>query len=305
MQALSLIDFTPAQRMAAEEALSLPEAPVYDEAGNLQPMAALADLLRRVPWLADQYAAHGIDEQVLRDTLTDIPIWMETCYRRTGEWGMLEYAWLDNHLSMRLFRVGRLQYILGQSRVPGYAYRGPAGEIATLLQDGWSQLADGSVRGIPVSREGFADAAPITMGPDWQCILRPVDPVLDVHIPEGMPLKVEDAKASLARASGFFRRHLQSGPLHAFVCESWMLDWALPQIVPGSNLAHFQQLFYCVPWAESSDRQMLERVYGPGIQRPQDGPQNTSLQRAITLWYDQGKRCRDAYGYIPIQQGGA
>lgn len=325
---LDILELSAEQRQAAEAALLLPEEPAVDESGNIRPMHALAVILRQVPGMAAEYARLGIPETVLRDTLSDLRIWMNTCKRLTGEWGLREYTWLTEHVNLRLFRLGRLQFAPGKCAVPAVVYAKDDGEVITLARDGdrftrsgeadganglhdpqaWTATLDEdeqTITGFRIAPEGLAVQLPVTLQRDaWACVLRPGDPVLDVHIPEGEPLRPEAVRDAFAQAPAFFARHWPDADRpRAFVCESWLLDWALQAIAPDSNVARFQKLFYCVPFA-GSDKQTMERVFDFGMTAPVLSENSSRLQRAVYDWYGQGNRCRDAYGYIPIDAGG-
>ena len=328
MHYMDLLGLTEEQRRAAEAALACPPESALDEAGHVRPVAALAEILRGVPALAARYEALRIPQQVLRDTLSDVPIWMNTCKRLTGTWGLLEYGWLSHHVAGRLFRLGRLQFMPQPSQVPALAYGRPGGEVATLAQTGHRYTATGEadgcngicdpqawtatyhedareISGDRITPEGKALRERTVLRKDegWTCLLKPGDPVLDVHIPEGSPLTPVEVSASFAQAPAFFREHLHMQAVRAFTCESWLLDWALPHILPGGNVAAFGQRFYRVPHV-GSDAQTMERVYGVEASRPVLTAQSSRLQRGVYAWYEKGERCRDAYGYIPLDAQG-
>lgn len=54
----------------------------------------------------------GISDNVYFDTFSDIRIWCDVCYRDFGVYGIEEYNWLQEHLQLRLYRLGRLQFQL-------------------------------------------------------------------------------------------------------------------------------------------------------------------------------------------------
>ena len=58
----------------------------------------------------EQYRALGIGDDVYFDTFSDIRIWCLNCARYYGEYGIDEYGWLQEHVQLRLFRLGRLQF---------------------------------------------------------------------------------------------------------------------------------------------------------------------------------------------------
>ncbi len=64
---------------------------------------------------------------------------------------------------------------------------------------------------------------------------------LSVHIPESGPLTPEAVQDSFERAEAFFARHHPDHPVERLHCSSWLLDPALAEELPGSNLAAFQQ----------------------------------------------------------------
>ncbi|MBB6735980.1 acyltransferase domain-containing protein [Cohnella zeiphila] len=58
----------------------------------------------------EEYRALGIGDDVYEDTFSDIRIWCLTCARDHGEYGIEEFHWLQEHVQLRLFRLGRLQF---------------------------------------------------------------------------------------------------------------------------------------------------------------------------------------------------
>lgn len=65
--------------------------------------------------------------------------------------------------------------------------------------------------------------------------------VISTHIPRGDSLLRADVDASLAAAAPFFAEHFAEHGALDVHCASWMLDPRLPELLPGSKLAHFQQ----------------------------------------------------------------
>jgi hypothetical protein len=60
--------------------------------------------------LYEEYKNREIDDSVYYDTFSDIHIWCMDCKRQFGEYGLQEYRWFKEHLRLRLFRLGRLQF---------------------------------------------------------------------------------------------------------------------------------------------------------------------------------------------------
>lgn len=57
-----------------------------------------------------EYQIRGISDQYYYDTFSDIQIWCLNCKRDFNEYGIEEYNWLQEHVQLRLFRLGRLQF---------------------------------------------------------------------------------------------------------------------------------------------------------------------------------------------------
>lgn len=75
------------------------------------PLADLAWILEAVLPIREQYARLGIPESIYWDTVKDIRIWADHCREKTGKHGVLKRAWLSNIPQMRIFRIGRVQYM--------------------------------------------------------------------------------------------------------------------------------------------------------------------------------------------------
>ena len=78
------------------------------------------------------------------------------------------------------------------------------------------------------------------------------DPVLEVHIPRGMPLRYEECEASFAQAKVFFKKYYPEFPQEWCICHSWLLDETiLPLFGENSNVAKFQTFFTPIQKNES------------------------------------------------------
>ena len=65
--------------------------------------------------LKDKYKEMKIPESILIDTLKDIERWTNTWSDIKGKLYLGECSWLSRHLSMKLFKLGRLQFCMGQA----------------------------------------------------------------------------------------------------------------------------------------------------------------------------------------------
>ncbi len=76
------------------------------------PLFCLAVILSLAVRAGEKYISLGIGEKIYYDTMSDIKIW----YDKTGGRGIKNYGWLKNHVKAELFRLGRLQFQLYESK---------------------------------------------------------------------------------------------------------------------------------------------------------------------------------------------
>ena len=67
--------------------------------------------------LETKYKEKGISEEILLDTLSDLVIWTKVWSEIKGELYLGELEWLKRHLSMNLFKLGRLQFCFGKAKM--------------------------------------------------------------------------------------------------------------------------------------------------------------------------------------------
>ena len=80
------------------------------------------------------------------------------------------------------------------------------------------------------------------------------EPLIEVHIPKGKPLKEEDCLDSFAQAKAFFPKYFPDFPQEWCICFSWMLDESiLPLLGENSNIAKFQKQFQIIWKTEADD----------------------------------------------------
>ncbi|MDO5285328.1 MAG: acyltransferase domain-containing protein [Actinomycetia bacterium] len=125
--------------------------------------------------------------------------------------------------------------------------------------------------------------------------------VLDTHIPENGPLTPERVDESLQRAADFYTRHFpEHGPYRVAVCDSWLLDPQLATMLPGSNIARFQQRFTLLDQSRPCDQAALDFVFrAPGTDRSRL-PRDTALQRGMLDLLDAGGHIEARVGWLPL-----
>ena len=134
-------------------------------------------------------------------------------------------------------------------------------------------------------------AEPIVYG---NTVIRHGDPVLSIHIPSDCgPFDREARLASYREAVEYFGR-----PLLA-ICDSWMLYPPYDVLfAPTSNLADFRREFTLFR-TERLERCTLWNVIGPAYkQDPSAWPENSSLQRALKTYAQNGGSFGTACGIL-------
>ncbi|MFV0427073.1 MAG: acyltransferase domain-containing protein [Beutenbergiaceae bacterium] len=129
--------------------------------------------------------------------------------------------------------------------------------------------------------------------------------VLDVHIPRTGSLAPPSVDEAFALAVATFARHFPDYPPVAFACTSWLLDPALSELVPGSNLASFQQRWTLAGTGYQADESVLYFVFNRRVGADEpitlDGlPRNTRLERAVLDHLSAGEHWRAFSGTAPL-----
>ena len=60
--------------------------------------------------LRQKYREKGIGEEIMRQTVSDMPVWLNIWSELKGGMYLGELDWFDWHFTMKLFKLGRLQY---------------------------------------------------------------------------------------------------------------------------------------------------------------------------------------------------
>ncbi|MBQ9968495.1 MAG: DUF5596 domain-containing protein [Oscillospiraceae bacterium] len=218
----------------------------FDLNGEQTPMWHLLHALFRCDALERRYTERKIPREILMDTLADIVVWAENQYLVHGDIGLCEAPWLEGHLQMKLFCLGRLQFKMERA-------------IASNEKYG---LTEG-------------------------------DAVIEVHIPQGAPLDMEDVHASYRSAKPFFETFFPEYRYQHLVCGSWLLDHHLKGFLkPTSNILKFASEYEVIHWIPSNDA--MRRLFEFN---PNKGPENT-FQKNVRTFVENGGQLLEGYGIL-------
>ncbi len=289
------------------------QAELQEDAGKYNLLLALSG----IPGALEIHRQRNIPENISRDTLKDISVWTKF-FRGKNIIGVAAETlnWCKGYLTGKLFRLGRLQFKYCQF-YDIYVFRNrTSGKTIALLQgntvlnnkglyDGtngvfdenaWTsklEINDRLANGFPIKPDGYASKKLISLSLDeWEKILIPGNPMLDIHIPADGSMSNEACTESIAQANHFFSKHFPELHFKGFVCRAWFLDPQLNNILPASsNIVKFQHSCYLFP-TSGGETNTITRVFGgeyintPNAELPRD----TSLRRAIADFMKKGGR---------------
>ena len=194
----------------------------------------------------------GFPEAVWRDTLTDLPVWLRNEKRNAGVTGLGPLA---REWEVILYHGGVTRH----------------GRLECNSEYFFKQESLRDSKGNIILAEG--------------------DPLINLHIPEDGPMKIADCGESMRRMADFFDRYRQDFKWKGFVCQSWLLDRQLCNMLPASsNIVKFQKLG--VKYFIAETQSTLFRIFG---NTPPDKVVNPStLQRnAAEFLRNGGKFCSE------------
>lgn len=151
------------------------------------------------------YAAKGIPQEVLIESMSDLGIWLRNAKRNYNVIGLRQARpWEADVFHGNVMRFGRLEC--------NYAHY--------------------------YTRDPICDK-------DGKVLLQNGDAVINMHIPEDGPMDMDECRKSMERMRAFFAEYRKGYDWKGFLCESWLLDTQLRAMLPeNSNIVKFQDIGY-------------------------------------------------------------
>lgn len=286
--------------------------------GDFYPLLVLMPL---IPDVAPLYRSRGFTEDEVKAVMESFARIIENTKKRTGRPGYTQgyFAWQKKYVKGILFRFGSFNYELRKFGAAFVLKHRTTGEIVPFPASGTFHR-DGMVLGSAgfTDEEGsfeakFEETDEVYIGhpaenslissvpktfpkTQWECVLRPKDPVVSVHIPSGVDLTPETVESCYRDGIGFVREHFPEFQPKAYYCDSWLLDPNLEEILgEKSKITQFMKSY--VKWPFSSmGREVFSFVFVGFQGEISDLPENTSLERGLKKRYLDGK-------YIHAYQG--
>jgi len=283
--------------------------------------AGIFHLLIGLAWIPRLRAYHQtlvLPEAVTHETAQQVRCFSINYHMaQDGRLGLVcgAYFWLRNYLEGNdYFRIGRFEYWLKPWDLPHFVYRhrntgqvvALAGDAVKVTPDGFIdglsdvqdpaqewvtslQITDTEAKGYLISPYGFISRKQVSLSiPEWDCVLKKGDFILDMHIPAGGNMTPDQCGTSMRHAREFFRRYYPEKHAVAIVCGSWMLSPLLEKIMPPtSNLVRYLRELYLFPiqWGGANS---LGFIFYQEKFDAATALRQTSMQRAVLEYMQAG-----------------
>ena len=133
---------------------------------------------------------------------------------------------------------------------------------------------------------------------EYECADYEGEKALSVHIPSDADLTPEKLDRSFAAAREFFAKYGDGYAEAKFFCYSWLLAPALGKLLPPtSKIALFQRRFKIVKTDQDSAG-YIPWVFKKHDLKPEDFPENTTLQKNMKAFVLSGGKVGEALGVI-------
>ncbi len=138
--------------------------------------------------LYEKYKALGIPDDIFYMTIGDFAVSVKRWFKMTGNIGLQSAEWMSNHFSMRLFKLGRLQFCMEGSYIdiPQKGIKKGDNMIDIHIPDTGESLAmSDCIRDFKRSEEFFANFFPDYKYQYYMCFSWLLDDVLKSFLKEG------------------------------------------------------------------------------------------------------------------------
>lgn len=189
---------------------------------KLSALEKLAAVLYTLPAVYCNYKKKGIPDEIFFDTFSDIKIWCDNAFEQYGVKGLVNIHWIAKHLSMKIFKIGRLQYEFSR--------------FAILPHAGLKNVL--------------------------KCPYRLGEKCITLHIQQGEKLDTCRCFGSLKSADAFFEKYYPGYKYRSYTVITWLLNPDLESVLGSdSNIVKFGKLFTLLGRVPDSDMNE-RRVFG-------------------------------------------
>lgn len=141
------------------------------------------------------YEKKGIPEEIMLDTLNDLVIWTEEWSNVKGTLYLGELDWIKRHMSMNLFRLGRLQFAMGKAEhdIPKFGVKKGESVLEVHIPENGSFTPEECEASFEKAKKFFATYYPEFEYKCFTCHSWLLDPTLKEFLsPESNIIKFQD-----------------------------------------------------------------------------------------------------------------
>ncbi|MCB9598118.1 MAG: glycosyltransferase [Sandaracinaceae bacterium] len=224
--------------------------------------------LGQVPAAEARHAVRGVDEGIVRDTVSEIALWANHLHAISGAAGLtLELLeWLQRSLRGDLFTVGPLQFELRPFDAPIAVFRHARDRGLRAITDDGTEPA----RAVDLAMGTVSDAPAEPLDArTWRVALEAGSPILEMWIPGPMTFVSLPAIGRSAREAWalFARLAPETDPV-GMMGRSWRLDPQVLELVPDAPGVHdVQRAVRLFPSDAPTEAQTIRRLFGPDVTR--------------------------------------
>lgn len=265
-------------------------------------------LLPQIPGSIAEYRRRGFPEDELRDLLRGYSGSIGIVKNQTGRPGVNQtyYGWLHHYTKAILFKVNGLQFEkftmpLGAS----WLKNKKTGELvpfvldAVFCGDGKHRLGtagfteceetfqvlfeedEENYYGYPTYNCVVSSKRETYPKAKWECVARPGDECLNMHIPKGADVSRENVQAACQKALEIVAQRYPECKGRMIFCASWLLDPTLSEMLgENSRITAFQSGFTRYPTKDGGTA-VFSFAFTRRPEDLRDLPEDTSLQRKI------------------------
>lgn len=216
-----------------------------------------------LPFVRKYHQSLGVPESITQATVADLGRNVRVHRKREGVGGLGVMWWLMLHFRGVIYQLGRLQF---------------------ELQFAGKEIAE-SMRAYGIAADEKTH-------------------VLSIHIPDFMGSMDHDScSESIRRAAQFFPMHFPDWPVEYAVCNSWLLDPQLKDILrPTSNIIRFQNRFTIADGSYDSSDSVMQFVFGRHVRDIDTIHPSSSLEKGVISHLRSGKDWHGRQGWLRLPQ---
>jgi hypothetical protein len=287
-------------------------------------------VLGQIPDALAKYLACGFEETEVLGLFATFRGSLRKVEKLTGIIGLNQtyYSWLNNFTKAVIFKTEGFQFEIkefpktvlylrnretgkllpmrlsglicvgGEQPVGSYGYADESGAFTpTFSEDEENYYGHGVFDNIVDSEK---NAYPKTK---WECVVRPGDNCLSIHIPSGTDISTEATMRACKSAVKIVRKFNPEKASNVIYGSSWILNPKLKDMLgENARISQFLECFTKYPMQDANGNAVFNFVFSGRPENLKELPEETSLQRKIKALYLSGGCLHKYSGVIYIEE---